>query len=64
MLLFENDAPMAYTVAEIAKTIGGEVVGDPDVVIRRFAPADRAELMRGLMDMASASSVEGVEQRH
>jgi len=43
MLLFENDAPMAYTVAEIAKTIGGEVVGDPDVVIRRFAPADRAE---------------------
>jgi UDP-3-O-[3-hydroxymyristoyl] glucosamine N-acyltransferase len=34
---------MSFTVADIAKSIGGEVIGDPGTVIRRFAPADRAE---------------------
>src|SRR5512133_1519887 len=34
---------MSFTVAEIAKRIGGEVIGDPNTVIGRFAPADRAE---------------------
>src|SRR5512137_2508302 len=34
---------MPYTAAEIAKLIGGEVVGDPSLVLRGFAPADRAQ---------------------
>jgi UDP-3-O-[3-hydroxymyristoyl] glucosamine N-acyltransferase len=34
---------MAFTVAEIARQLGGEVVGDPAVVLQRFAPADRAQ---------------------
>lgn len=37
---------------------------DKQALIETIDLADRAELMRGLMDMASASSVEGVEQRH
>jgi uncharacterized protein len=37
---------------------------DKQALIETIELADRAELMRGLMDMASASSVEGVEQRH
>lgn len=37
---------------------------DKQALIETINLADRAELMRGLMDMASASSVEGVEQRH
>jgi len=37
---------------------------DKQALIETVDLADRAELMRGLMDMASASSVEGVEQRH
>ena len=37
---------------------------DKQALIETIHLADRAELMRGLMDMASASSVEGVEQRH
>jgi len=37
---------------------------DKQALIETIELADRAELMRGLMDMASASSIEGVEQRH
>ena len=37
---------------------------DKQALIETNTLRDRAELMRGLMDMASASSVEGVEQRH
>ncbi|MCO5763263.1 MAG: peptidase S16 [Gammaproteobacteria bacterium] len=37
---------------------------DKQALIETNTLADRAELMRGLMDMATASSVEGVEQRH
>jgi UDP-3-O-[3-hydroxymyristoyl] glucosamine N-acyltransferase len=33
---------MPYTVAEIAKLLGGEVVGNPSLVLKGFAPADRA----------------------
>jgi UDP-3-O-[3-hydroxymyristoyl] glucosamine N-acyltransferase len=34
---------MPYTVAQIAKVLGGEVVGDASLVLRGFAPADRAQ---------------------
>ena len=34
---------MTYTIADIAKRIGGEVFGDPSLVLRGFAPADRAQ---------------------
>ena len=34
---------MALTAAEIAKHIGGEVLGDASLVLHRFAPADRAQ---------------------
>jgi UDP-3-O-[3-hydroxymyristoyl] glucosamine N-acyltransferase len=34
---------MSFTIAEIAKHLGGDVVGDPSVVVQRFAPADRAQ---------------------
>jgi UDP-3-O-[3-hydroxymyristoyl] glucosamine N-acyltransferase len=34
---------MPFTLAEIARNIGGEVIGDPATVVHRFAPADRAE---------------------
>jgi UDP-3-O-[3-hydroxymyristoyl] glucosamine N-acyltransferase len=34
---------MAFTAAEIAKHLRGEVVGDPALVIKGFAPADRAQ---------------------
>ena len=34
---------MPYTVAEIAKLLGGEVHGDASLVLRGFAPADRAQ---------------------
>ncbi len=34
---------MPYTVAEIAKLLGGEVVGDASLVLNGFAPADRAQ---------------------
>jgi UDP-3-O-[3-hydroxymyristoyl] glucosamine N-acyltransferase len=34
---------MPYTAAEIAKHLGGEVVGDSALVLKRFAPADRAQ---------------------
>lgn len=37
---------------------------DKQALLETNLLADRAVLMRGLMDMASASSVEGVEQRH
>jgi len=33
---------MPFTVAEIARHIGGEVLGDPALVLNGFAPADRA----------------------
>lgn len=35
---------MPLTAAEIAKHLGGEVVGDPALVLKGFAPADRAQL--------------------
>jgi UDP-3-O-[3-hydroxymyristoyl] glucosamine N-acyltransferase len=34
---------MPFSAAEIAKIIGGEVVGDPATVLKGFAPADRAQ---------------------
>jgi UDP-3-O-[3-hydroxymyristoyl] glucosamine N-acyltransferase len=34
---------MAYTAAEIAQLLGGEVLGDPALVLKGFAPADRAQ---------------------
>lgn len=34
---------MPYTIADIAKHLGGEVFGDPSLVLRGFAPADRAQ---------------------
>jgi UDP-3-O-[3-hydroxymyristoyl] glucosamine N-acyltransferase len=34
---------MPYTAAEIAKIVGGEVQGDPALVLTGFAPADRAQ---------------------
>jgi UDP-3-O-[3-hydroxymyristoyl] glucosamine N-acyltransferase len=34
---------MPFTVAEIAKVVGGEVSGDSNLVLKGFAPADRAQ---------------------
>jgi len=34
---------MPYTTADIAKLLGGEVLGDPSLPLKRFAPADRAQ---------------------
>jgi UDP-3-O-[3-hydroxymyristoyl] glucosamine N-acyltransferase len=34
---------MPFTIAEIARHLGGEVLGDPSVVVQRFSPADRAQ---------------------
>jgi UDP-3-O-[3-hydroxymyristoyl] glucosamine N-acyltransferase len=34
---------MSYSAAEIAKLIGGEVVGDSHAVLKSFAPAERAQ---------------------
>src|SRR5450631_369115 len=34
---------MSYSAAEIAKLIGGEVVGDASAVLKSFAPAERAQ---------------------
>src|SRR5512137_2437057 len=34
---------MPYTAAEIARLVGGEVVGDGSLVLSGFAPADRAQ---------------------
>ena len=34
---------MPYTIADIAKRLGGEVFGDPSLVLKGFAPADRAQ---------------------
>jgi UDP-3-O-[3-hydroxymyristoyl] glucosamine N-acyltransferase len=34
---------MPYTVAEIAKLLGAEILGDAALVLKRFAPADRAQ---------------------
>jgi UDP-3-O-[3-hydroxymyristoyl] glucosamine N-acyltransferase len=34
---------MPYTAAEIAKLLGGELLGDASLVLRGFAPADRAQ---------------------
>src|SRR5258708_10649107 len=34
---------MDCTVAEIAKIVSGNVIGDPSLALRGFAPADRAE---------------------
>src|SRR5205814_1100436 len=35
---------MPFTAAEIAKTIGGEVLGDASLLLTGFAPADRAQV--------------------
>ncbi|HOC58093.1 MAG TPA: UDP-3-O-(3-hydroxymyristoyl)glucosamine N-acyltransferase [Verrucomicrobiota bacterium] len=34
---------MAYTVADVAKLTGGEVLGDGTLVLKGFSPADRAQ---------------------
>lgn len=34
---------MPFTAAEIAKHLAGEVIGDPALVLKGFAPADRAQ---------------------
>jgi UDP-3-O-[3-hydroxymyristoyl] glucosamine N-acyltransferase len=34
---------MPFTAAEIARHLGGEVVGDPSLLLKGFAPADRAQ---------------------
>ena len=34
---------MSFTVAEIALRLGGEAIGDPNLVLKGFAPADRAQ---------------------
>src|SRR5215475_11158533 len=34
---------MPFNVAEIAKHLGGEVLGDGALILRGFAPADRAQ---------------------
>src|SRR5438876_4126405 len=34
---------MPFTVAEIAHRLGGEVMGNPNLVLKGFAPADRAQ---------------------
>ena len=34
---------MPYTIADIAKHLGGEVIGDASLVLKGFAPADRAQ---------------------
>ena len=34
---------MPFAAAEIAKLLGAEVIGDPNLVIKGFAPADRAQ---------------------
>jgi UDP-3-O-[3-hydroxymyristoyl] glucosamine N-acyltransferase len=62
---------MPFTAAEIAKLLGGEVVGDPSVPLKGFAPADRAQpgdltfaenqnyFLRAEQSAASAIIVEG-----
>jgi len=35
---------MPFTAAEIAKLVGGEVVGDPNAVLENFAPAESAQM--------------------
>jgi UDP-3-O-[3-hydroxymyristoyl] glucosamine N-acyltransferase len=34
---------MPFTAAEIARVLAGEVIGDPTLVLKGFAPADRAQ---------------------
>ena len=34
---------MPFTAAEIAKHVGGEVVGDPNAILKHFAPAESAQ---------------------
>jgi len=34
---------MSYSAAEIAKLVGGEVVGDGNAILKSFAPAERAQ---------------------
>ncbi len=34
---------MPFSITEIARHLGGEVVGDSSIVLRNFAPADRAQ---------------------
>ena len=34
---------MSYSAAEIAKLVGGEVVGDSNAILKNFAPAERAQ---------------------
>jgi UDP-3-O-[3-hydroxymyristoyl] glucosamine N-acyltransferase len=62
---------MAFTAAEMAKLLGGKVIGDPALVLKGFAPADRAQagdltfaenenyFMRAEQSAASAILVDG-----
>jgi UDP-3-O-[3-hydroxymyristoyl] glucosamine N-acyltransferase len=34
---------MPFTASEIAKLVGGEVVGDKTAILKNFAPAERAQ---------------------
>src|SRR5512142_1695698 len=34
---------MSFTAAEIARHLGGQVLGDPSLALKGFAPADRAQ---------------------
>jgi UDP-3-O-[3-hydroxymyristoyl] glucosamine N-acyltransferase len=34
---------MTFTVAEISKVLGGEITGEPTLLLKGFAPADRAQ---------------------
>src|ERR1039457_4819492 len=62
---------MPYTIADIAKRLGGEVFGDPSLWLNGFAPADRAQpgdltfaenenyLARAEQSAASATIIDG-----
>src|SRR2546428_7467642 len=41
--LLPSSLYMPFTVAEIAQQVGGQVLGDPSLVLQGFAPADRAQ---------------------
>src|SRR5438270_6485830 len=62
---------MSFTAAEIAKLLAGEVLGDPALALKGFAPADRAQpgdltfaenenyFMRAEQSAASAVLIDG-----
>jgi hypothetical protein len=37
---------MPFTTAEIAKLVGGEVIGDASAILKGFAPAESAQVRR------------------